>query len=221
MRLVRGLGTPCDPLHTGIVEVFHDGLWGTICVAVGAQRVPTDLNVADTVCRQLGFPYGTIVSNIDPADERDYVYPYRGALDDLVESEEYGTAWVDYAVCSGDEANLLQCTVEFVPDGRRECMDCVSYGCGTEDQYAVDVNAELEIACRQFPVEEATEAIVTPGAGALPLISVHVFLPPSRPCHSGVAKQRNSMQKQCRWRAPGTGDADASGVARLFGPAPS
>ena len=182
MRLVRGLGTPCDPLHTGIVEVFHDGEWGTICVAIGAQRFPTDLNVADTVCRQLGFPHGTIVSNIDPDNYRDYVYPYRGTLDDLEESEVgYGGAWVDYVSCSGDEQGLLECGVNFIPGGRRACMDCLGYDCRTGDQYAEDVNSELEVACRQFPVEEAAEAIVTPGAGALFPPSERVPLTPATP----------------------------------------
>ena len=168
MRLVRGLGTPCDPLHTGIVEVFHDGEWGTICVAIGAQRVPTDANVADTVCRQLGFPYGTVVSNIDPMDDRDYSYPYRAYLDDLVESEEYGPgdAWVNRVGCGGDEQELLECGVQFFLQGRRACIDCLGSSCGSNDY--TGQNAELEVACRQFAVEEAAEAVVTPGAGALP-----------------------------------------------------
>jgi len=168
VRLVRGLGTPCDPLHTGVVEIFHDAEWGTICVSIGAQRVPFDSNVADTVCRQLGFPHGNIVSNIDPIDDRDYRYPNYVDIDGLVESEEYGPgdAWVNFMSCDGDEQELLECGVRFFRQGRRACIDCLGSSCGSNDYSGQ--NAELEVACRQFSVEEAAEAVVTPGAGALP-----------------------------------------------------
>lgn len=41
----------------GIVEVYQDNKWGTVC----SSR--TSPSVATTVCRQLGYYDGTIVSN--------------------------------------------------------------------------------------------------------------------------------------------------------------
>ena len=63
MRLVGGFGTLCDPLHSGFTEVFHDGEWGAICLEPfsGSTNPPEDRLVADVVCRQLGFPHGTLV----------------------------------------------------------------------------------------------------------------------------------------------------------------
>ena len=62
MRLTGGSGTPCDPLHSGFVEVYHAGEWGRICLGPFESRAePADTLVADVACRQLGFPHGTLV----------------------------------------------------------------------------------------------------------------------------------------------------------------
>ena len=63
MRLVGGFGTLCDPLHSGFAEVFHDGEWGAICLEPFSRSTnpPEDRLVADVVCRQLGFPHGSLV----------------------------------------------------------------------------------------------------------------------------------------------------------------
>ena len=62
MRLRGGFGTPCDPLHSGFVEIFHDGEWGRVCLeAFDYNQEPDDRLVADVACRQLGFPHGTLV----------------------------------------------------------------------------------------------------------------------------------------------------------------
>lgn len=172
IRLVDGLGTPCDPLYTGTVEIFHAGEWGTICVSVGAQRVPIDLLAADTVCRQLGFPHGTIVSSLDPrADviiDYGYNYPFDTDVAYLVESEVSSRVWLNELECFGVEEKVLDCILsppQFVTSTVRNCPDSRS----KYETYDYDgQNIRLEVACRQFAVEEAAESIVTPEAGALP-----------------------------------------------------
>ena len=66
VRLVPLNGTttataPCDPVHFGGVEIYHDGRWGRICSdRFGSD--PADFTLdAQVVCRQLGFPYGGVM----------------------------------------------------------------------------------------------------------------------------------------------------------------
>ena len=76
VRLVGGFGTPCDPLHSGFVEIFHDDDWGRICLhPFDNKREPEDRLVADVACRQLGFPHGTLV--LPRAGESQVLAPLR------------------------------------------------------------------------------------------------------------------------------------------------
>ena len=62
VRLRGGSGTPCDALHSGFVEIRHNGEWGRICLQPFESRdEPVDTLMADVACRQLGFPHGTLV----------------------------------------------------------------------------------------------------------------------------------------------------------------
>ena len=46
----------CDDVHFGAVELFREGRWGRIC----SFSEPDDFTLdAASVCRQLGFPFGT------------------------------------------------------------------------------------------------------------------------------------------------------------------
>ena len=80
VQLVGGSGP-----HEGRVEVYHNGVWGTVC------DYNWDLQDAMVVCRQLG--YGTAMSA-----------PGRAAF-----GRGSGPIWYDGVHCSGHEASLTQC----------------------------------------------------------------------------------------------------------------
>ena len=77
MRLVALAGTAatsaCGAVHPGAVEIFHDGRWGRICndlYGTSPEKFTLDAHV---VCRQLGFPFGTV---IDAQDNAQFQYDY-------------------------------------------------------------------------------------------------------------------------------------------------
>ncbi|XP_059196432.1 galectin-3-binding protein A-like [Centropristis striata] len=69
----------------GRVEIFHDGLWGTVCDDAW------DINDANVVCRQLNFIGAT------------------EALPSSAFGNGDGNIWMDNLGCSGTERNLSQC----------------------------------------------------------------------------------------------------------------
>ena len=52
LRLVNNSGS-CDEVFSGRLEVFFNGVWGTVCSS------SFDMNVANVACRQLGFSRST------------------------------------------------------------------------------------------------------------------------------------------------------------------
>eukprot|EP00892_Ulva_mutabilis_P008274 jgi/Ulvmu1/5819/UM025_0076.1 len=151
LRLTRGFGTPCDALHSGIVEIFHLGEWGAICVS----EFGLSPRSADVVCRQLGFPYGTLVdASTNPPDPGPdgYEYPY-----DPDEADQIGERiWLRQPGCQGPEATLLDCDLGNGFISREQ-------GC-PRGRAQVQIPVRLAVACRQFPVSEALEDVTTPGA---------------------------------------------------------
>lgn len=103
IRLVTLNGTSsntaaCDAVHFGGVELFREGVWGRICTGVrfdAADRFTLD---AQVVCRQLGFPFGTLMDE-GTVIARDYDYPYGYdsdreylSLDDTAQAYDYSQA---------------------------------------------------------------------------------------------------------------------------------
>ena len=150
VRLRGGFGTPCDPLHSGFVEVLHNSEWGSICSDARRELRSEDNLVADVVCRQLGFPHGTRVNPLTP-DARG-----GGSFRDYEVTEEAEEPverfWLSSVMCRGLEGRLTECSLG---QGFRDN----DAGCSAEAH-------RIHVACRQFPVVEALEAVTTPGAGA-------------------------------------------------------
>ena len=80
IRLVGG------GINSGRVEVYHNGQWGTVCDDLW------DMNDADVVCRQLGFPN---------ASSAPHGAAYGQGSDQI---------WMDDVICQGGEVSLLTCT---------------------------------------------------------------------------------------------------------------
>ena len=151
MRLRGGFGTPCDAVYSGFVEIFHQGEWGAICqIANGPDRL-----VADVVCRQLGFPHGTVVApyTIPPDEQRvaERFGPYTPQEEEAEESQE--RFWLNRVSCFGPEDKLVDCD-------RGAGFRTDNAGCRGRP-------LRFTVACRTFPVPEALESVTTPGAGAL------------------------------------------------------
>ncbi|XP_078682382.1 scavenger receptor cysteine-rich domain-containing group B protein-like [Branchiostoma floridae x Branchiostoma belcheri] len=81
IRLVGG-GTT---LSQGRVEVFHDGLWGTVC------DIGWGLSDADVVCRQLGY------------------LGAKAALGSAAFGPGTGPIWLVDVTCDGSEATISDC----------------------------------------------------------------------------------------------------------------
>ena len=51
----------CDDVHFGGVELFREGVWGRICTGPFPSGTAEFTLDAQVVCRQLGFPFGTLM----------------------------------------------------------------------------------------------------------------------------------------------------------------
>ena len=85
VRLVPLNGTavataPCDDVHFGGVELFREGRWGRICSGRFGDEPEEFTLDAQVVCRQLGFPFGTVLDSADMYDAYDVDYDSVQAL---------------------------------------------------------------------------------------------------------------------------------------------
>lgn len=82
LRLVPSVRVPggtatCDEYHTGAVQMFRNGNWTGFCQAVRTEDEDSFTVDAQVICRQLGFPFGTVttlsVAGIAPEDRADSI----------------------------------------------------------------------------------------------------------------------------------------------------
>ena len=192
MRLRGGFGTPCDPIHSGFIEVLHFDEWGSICTDRSDEDVAESNLVADVVCRQLGFPHGTRVDPLTPqppsppSEEDDAASPYSAYYYSRMydynlpeEAEEpVERFWLSSVQCRGPEGRLIDC--DLGPGFRSNNQGCSS------------TNHRLHIACRQFPVVEALESVTTPEAGACYLWPVSEAHTSATTCPSAAMQEQTA-----------------------------
>lgn len=159
VRLRGGFGTLCDPIHSGFIEILNEGEWGSICTNREAENDLEDLLVADVACRQMGFPHGTRVNPLTATGKSSEDLPgLREAAEPPV--ERY---WLSSVACAGTESRLVDCDIG-------EGFHQSNAGCMGNNIHRVHV------ACRKFPVVEASEVVATEGASeflSCPHTSLH------------------------------------------------
>lgn len=164
LRDAPSQSAPCDPVHSGLVQIFSAGVWSSICTdrfgRFGGDRTSFDLD-ADVVCRQLGFPFGTVTDVTGAGDRRftdlyDYDYSIGGDVSPPLDSVPVFATRVS---CTGKEAALREC---FFPE--REALS-------PYDDYFVGAapgpvsvgglsctrfeGSRLGVVCHQFEIEGA------------------------------------------------------------------
>ena len=97
--------TPSKVTGLNLVEVYHNGEWGTIC----DDHYGSLWNVGQVICRQVG---NTNLTNITSADKLGYPASY-------FDARGVGTIWLDSIFCTGTENNIESCNHE--PWGINNC----------------------------------------------------------------------------------------------------
>lgn len=148
---------PCDPVHTGAVEVFTGGAWAPVCVADPAAAA----FVAAVACRSLGFPHA--VAAAAPA-----AVPLTQSAEPPSQPARSSEP-AQMAICTGMEDSLVECEVASSADGpaadRFGGMSAYydAYALGYDDGYGALApgpggpqlrcsGSTLAVVCTMFPL---------------------------------------------------------------------
>lgn len=167
VRLVNIPGTnfttqPCDDVHLGGVEFFNDGQWGRIC---NRRGFPEMYNVpARVICRQLGFPFGSVIDLGEVSDPGNNYYVIYS--EDYAEEDDVAAAalvWATDVDCTGTEERLADCFFPQAfgditrPDQPR-APDARPGITNAECRFAS--SAIVGVACRRFAIDGALRLLV-------------------------------------------------------------
>ena len=86
--------------YEGLVEIFHNGAWGTVC------NTNWDRHAAIVACRTAGF--NTAVQAVTDGQQ------YGGGT---------GTVWLDNVRCTGNEENFFACSHGSWGNVANSCLD--------------------------------------------------------------------------------------------------
>ena len=104
--LILGVRLVGSSYNAGRVEVYYEGIWGTVC------DDNWDINDARVVCKHLGFPYA-----IDAYQDTRY-------------GEGTGPILLDDVDCSGNELSLFLCRHKGVGNHNCRHSEDASVRCG-------------------------------------------------------------------------------------------
>lgn len=136
---------PCDEVHLGGVEFFNEGQWGRLCVA-GRRPLNTWTVDAIVACRQLGFPFGSLMDNAD-----------NGFFDaDSTTPGSERPTWATIVLCKGTEERLDECS--FIEDFGRAGTEIA--GRPTLSDISCFDGRVFSVICRRFPMEGVSSSFL-------------------------------------------------------------
>jgi len=90
----------------GLIQIFHDGRWGTICDDWLEYYYEMHNKIGDVICRQLGNEKGGTIGMFDP-DIPDWHIKFRHFPAILQEAKV--PIWMNWLWCVGDEKSVENC----------------------------------------------------------------------------------------------------------------
>ena len=90
--------TPSKYSGLNLVEVYHNGQWGTLC-----EYTPTILQAGRVICRQLGY------ANLIKATTARRVYLAGNIQYSTADASANQKVWLAIAACKGTESDIVNC----------------------------------------------------------------------------------------------------------------